>query len=76
MFVHVTGPFPPGDWNDLMIFRFGVKPLLKDGERVEADDGYAANDPCTVKATSKPRFMEDKNWTKVRGKARRRHETI
>ena len=39
--VHITSPLPPGDWNDLMIFRFSVKGLLDDGERAEADAGYA-----------------------------------
>ena len=40
MWIH--GPFPPGDWNDLTIFRDGLKHLLQNGERVEADDGYKA----------------------------------
>jgi hypothetical protein len=43
--VWIHGPFLPGDWNALAIFRDGLKHLLWKGERVEADDGYKAEDP-------------------------------
>ena len=74
--VWIHGPFPPGDWNDLTIFRDGLKHLLRPGERVEADDGYIAEDPQLVKAPAGARFMEDEHWHAKRGTARRRHETI
>ena len=48
--VWIHGPSPPGDRNDLTIFRDGLKHLLRPGERVEADDGYIAEDPQLVKA--------------------------
>lgn len=39
--VHINGPFPCGEYNDIKIFRMGLKKKLKLGvERVEADDGY------------------------------------
>lgn len=74
--VWIHGPFPPGDWNDVTIFRDGLKHLLRKGERVEADDGYKAEDPLLVKAPSGVRFMEDERWHAKRSKVRRRHETI
>jgi hypothetical protein len=81
--VWLHGPFAPGDWNDLMIFRDGLKPRLLEEraatgriERVEADDGYTAEDPLVVKAAAGVRYMEDTHWNAKRGKARRRHETV
>jgi len=74
--VWINGPFPPGDWNDLDIFRNALLHMLEDGECVEADDGYKAEDPRVVRAPGAVRFMEDKHWHMKRSKARRRHETI
>lgn len=74
--VLIHGPFPPGDWPDLNIFRDAIKEALELGECVEADDGYRAEDPACVRAPSAPRFMEDKWWHKKRGKGRKRHETV
>lgn len=51
--VWTCGPFPCGRMNDLMIFREGgLKDALERGERVEADDGYAALDPQFVRSKS------------------------
>lgn len=38
--VWINGPFEPGIWNDVSIFRSCLLSMLEDGERVEADDGY------------------------------------
>ena len=74
--VWIHGPFPPGDWNDLMIFWHALKHQLHPGECVEADDGYKAEDPEVVRAPAGVRAMEDMRWHMKRSKARRRHETI
>ena len=47
--VWLMGPFAAGDWNDVTIFRFALKDLLDDNERVEADDGYVGECPRKVK---------------------------
>ena len=38
--VWINGPYEPGIWNDIMIFRNALLSMLGPGERVEADDGY------------------------------------
>lgn len=38
--VWIAGPYEPLVWNDIMIFRDGLRDQLDDGERIEADDGY------------------------------------
>lgn len=71
--VWVNGPFKAGEWHDIEIFRSGLKSLLKDGERVEADKGYVGE----------PRFIdvpndmvgESKEQKKAKALARSRHET-
>jgi hypothetical protein len=74
--VHIDGPHPPGDWNDLMTFRKYVKPKLDQGERVEADDGYQADDPEFIVSASGIRYMETRGKKNVRRVIRNRHETI
>ncbi|KAL7556178.1 hypothetical protein ACA910_015297 [Epithemia clementina (nom. ined.)] len=56
--VHVDGPHPPGNWNDLTCFRKYLKPKLEPGERVEADDGYLGEDPGTIVAPGGIHLME------------------
>jgi hypothetical protein len=75
-FVWICGPFPPGDWPDLEIFRWGLKGLLRDGERVEADDGYKGEDPLFTKVPAGARYMEDTHWNMKRNKVRNRGETL
>jgi len=44
--VWISGPYLPGDWNDLEIFRDRLKHMLHDaGERAEADGGYLGEAP-------------------------------
>ena len=47
--VWINGPFAPGDYDDLSIFRLGLKHMLQDGKRGEADDAYLAEAPSKVK---------------------------
>ena len=55
--VWINGPFCPGDWNDLEIFRLNLKNQLEAGERIEADDGYVGEAPqyvvCPASTTTK-----------------------
>ena len=74
--VHLDGPHPPGDWNDLMTFRTHLKDKLDDGERVIADDGYKAEDPYCVVAPGGLRAGDNKQKKKARGLVGGRHETI
>lgn len=60
----LSGPFPPGDWNDLEIIRFVLKLHLDDNERVEADNGYLGEDPCVTMCPGSVCFMEDQHWHK------------
>ena len=43
--VWIKGPFLPGDWNDLQIFRLDLLNQLDPGERIEADNGYIGEAP-------------------------------
>jgi hypothetical protein len=73
--VWLNGPFPCGQMNDMQIFRdFGMKDALEEGERVEADDGYAALDPEYVKTRSSP--LHSIEMRDVRNSIRARHETV
>jgi hypothetical protein len=58
--VHISGPFLPGDMNDLTIFRQELKWMLDDGERVEADDIYASEAPQFVKCTKSSETIGNK----------------
>jgi hypothetical protein len=44
-----SGPYAPGIWNDLSIFRDGLMTHLEPGERVETDRGYRGSAPKYVK---------------------------
>jgi hypothetical protein len=51
-----SGPYPPGDWNDNMIFRDALAKHLEEGERCETDKGYQGSAPEFVKC---PGDLED-----------------
>ena len=72
--VWINGPFICGKWNDLGIFRNGLMHYLDRNERVEADKGYAGEDPSTTKTPSG--FTRVKKNLKLQGKVRARHETV
>ncbi len=67
-------PYPPGDWNDLEIFRAGLKHQLDEGERVEADDIYVGEAPTYVKCAKC--FTRPEEEEAMRQRVDGRHETI
>ena len=69
--VWVAGPFPAGRYSDITIFRMFLKPLLLDGERVEADCGYDG-DPKTCTPEN---MLRSKRRASRAAFARNRHET-
>ena len=72
--VWINGPYEPGIWNDLMIFRDSLKTMLHPGERVEADDGYRGDSPGFVKC---PQSIGSHELTVAMSAiVRRRHETV
>ena len=73
--VWINGPFPPGDWPDVEVFRLNLKLQLGANERVEADDGYIGEDPRTAKCPGGVRYMEDQHWRAKRSNVRSRGET-
>jgi hypothetical protein len=75
--VHINGPKPPGDWNDLSIFREVLMGKLRaNGEKANADDGYGGEDPDTVISTRGIRYMEAPELVFLRQRLRNRHETF
>lgn len=71
--VWIHGPFPPGDWNDLQIFRHCLIHELEEGERVEADDIYAAEHRYCVCPNSATSTEEGDRW---RRRIQGRHEAL
>lgn len=65
--VWIHGPFPCGKWADLTIFRYGLKKMLRRGEKVQADKGYRGEPECVVLPTGVNDLGQQ-----VRG----RHETV
>ena len=45
----INGPYPCGDYNDILIFRDSLMSHLAEAERVEADDEYIGEAPMHVK---------------------------
>jgi hypothetical protein len=67
----INGPFAPGVWNDLQIFRLKLKTLLPPGEKVEADDGYRGDE-----RVSTPMDARNMHESLMKDHARGRHETV
>jgi hypothetical protein len=67
----IKGPFAPGPWPDVKIFRGWLKHRLQAGERCEADLGYqgefAINDPREFNTAAERKMKEN---------IRARHETV
>ena len=74
--VWLMGPFPCGDWPDIVCFRYALKQMLDASERVEADDGYIGEDPGSVKVPGSVIHDQDPQMLRVRGRVRRRHEGV
>ena len=72
--VWVNGPFPPGLFNDVDIFKQGLATFLERNERVEADGGYVGADPTYVK--SKYGLTHSFSGRDKRSEVRARHETV
>lgn len=73
LIVWIHGPFPPGRWNDLSIFRHSLISHLDADEKVEADDGYAAE---RLKTLTPKYHSRTQNDAELRQHNRNRQETI
>jgi hypothetical protein len=69
--VWINGPFEPGEWNDLTIFRHELKGRLGPDEMVEVDRGYAGEPKVRT-----PDHFVSLSDKKAKAKARSRHETV
>lgn len=74
--VWVAGPYPPGDWVDIEIFRHTLKGELDKNERVEADDGYKGEDPEFIKTPCEIMHDQGEEAKALRSRVRSRHETV
>ena len=72
--VWVSGPYFPGQWNDLLIFRDALIHMLGPGERVEADDGYMGE--CPAKCVCPGGMSTRRDQGRLRARVRNRHETL
>ena len=62
----ISGPYPPGIYNDLDIFRTSLASHLDEFERVEADDGYIGEAPLRVKCPACVTIPEEQKKTMKR----------
>ena len=67
-----NGPYPPGDLNDLEIYRLFLISHLNENECVEADEGYRGDDTTRVPSD----FEGNEDWKRMKARAMARHETI
>mmetsp|Transcript_2828 Transcript_2828/g.5292 ORF Transcript_2828/g.5292 Transcript_2828/m.5292 type:complete len:195 (-) Transcript_2828:64-648(-) len=67
----IKGPFAPGPWPDINIFRGWLKGFLRDGEMVEADAGYRGDFRVAC-----PNQFRGNNEKMMKQSARARHETV
>ena len=72
--VWINGPFCPGDWNDLEIFRHSLLHELEVGERIAADDIYIGEAPTYVICAASCTTNEEK--LKIHKRIEGRHESI
>lgn len=70
--VWINGPYPPGRWNDVTIFKHKLIHLLSPGEKVEADDGYRGY-PNKIRT---PGMFFSQSDLRSKSRARGRHETV
>ena len=73
--VYLAGPYLPGVYNDLMIFRdCGIKDEMEQREKVEADDGYKAECPAYTLVPGWHNTRTDQK--KMKARVRMRHEHV
>lgn len=73
--VFLAGPYLPGLYNDLQIFRMsGVKDEMEQTEKMEADDGYLGEHPAFCMVPSGEETRQDQQ--KLRGRVRMQHEHV
>ena len=72
--VWINGPYEPGIWNDIAVFRDSLMSHLGPGERVEADDGYVGEAPQRVKCPMS--FTNPEETLEMQLQVRSRHETV
>ena len=72
--VWINGPYEPGIWPDIKIFRDSLMSHLGRNERVEADDGYLGEHPQHVKCPAG--FANRKENEKMQQRVRNRQESI
>ena len=71
--VWINGPFPPGEWNDISIFRRNIMGMLGSDERVEADWGYQ-EEPYNVNLPHEDYGCP--TTRAIKSNCRHRHETV
>ncbi len=69
-----SGPYAPGTWNDLSIFRDSLLLMLKPGEHCETDRGYQGSAPTHVKCPGV--LWADPNTVEIQAQVRSRQETV
>ena len=69
-----SGPYAPGKWNDLTIFRDSLQLMLEPGERCETDRGYQGSAPTHVKCPGV--LWADLNTAEMQQRVRSRQETV
>jgi hypothetical protein len=74
--VWISGPFLPGDFNDLSVFRAGLLYMLEDDERIEADCIYVAEAPHKVKCPSSAECIGSQEEYNMRARAQGRCEQL
>ena len=72
--VYLEGPFPPGECPDISCVRFLFCEMLEDGERAEADDGFAGEAPKHFKTPNM--FTAQPEAAAMHQRVRSRHETV
>ena len=69
-----SGPYAPGMWNDLSIFRDSLQLMLEPGEQCETDRGYQSSAPTHVKCLGV--LWADPNTAEIQSRVRSQQETV
>ena len=67
-----AGPFPPGDFNDLEIFRLWLKENLDENECVETDEGYRGDSAMRTPTD----YEGNEQYKRDKARVMARHEAI